>query len=112
VIKVTFYRDSFNRLSSFYADGHADFAEAGDDIVCSAVSSVLQAARLGLEMYARIPLDLEQKPGHLRITWPDNKRNDPAVNAIVETARLSVEQIARQFPENVECNIEALERVR
>ena len=112
MIKVTFYRDSFNRLSSFYADGHADFAEAGDDIVCSAVSSVLQAARLGLEMYVRVPLEVEQKKGHIRITWPENKRNDVAIMAIVETARLSVEQIARQFPENVECNIATLDRVR
>ena len=112
MIKVTFYRDSFNRLSSFIADGHADFAEFGDDIVCSAVSAVLQAARLGLEMYVRVQLDLEQRPGFIRITWPENRRNDVAINAIVETARMSVEQIARQFPENVECNIETPNKVR
>lgn len=111
MIKVTFYRDSFNRLSSFFADGHADFAEAGDDIICSAVSSVLQAARLGLEMYVRVPLEVEQRKGHIRISWPENRRGDIAINAIVETARLSVEQIARQFPENVHCNIEAESRV-
>lgn len=106
MIKVTFYRDSFNRLSSFFADGHADFAEAGDDIICSAVSSVLQAARLGLEMHVRVPLDVEQRKGHIRISWPKERRGDIAISAIVETARLSVEQIARQFPENVHCNIE------
>ena len=54
----------------------ASQAEAGDDIVCSAVSSVLQAARLGLEMYVRVPLEVEQRKGHIRITWPENRRGD------------------------------------
>lgn len=112
MIKVTFYEDSRKRLSSFFADGHADFAEAGDDIVCSAVSAVLQAARLGLEMHLRVHLEVEQKLGHIRITWPETLRSDPAVEAIVQTARLSVEQIARQFPANVRCNIELDNRVR
>jgi uncharacterized protein YsxB (DUF464 family) len=111
VIKVTFYEDSRKRLSSFFADGHADFAEAGDDIVCSAVSAVLQAARLGLEMYVRTDVSVEQKKGHIRISWPETMRSDPAVKAIVETARLSVEQIARQFPANVHCNNAPEDRV-
>jgi hypothetical protein len=52
----------------------------------------------------RTDVSVEQKKGHIRISWPETMRSDPAVKAIVETARLSVEQIARQFPANVHCN--------
>ena len=35
--------------NAIYIEGHADYAEHGKDIVCSAVSAVLQTAQLGLK---------------------------------------------------------------
>jgi uncharacterized protein YsxB (DUF464 family) len=101
MLEVTFYRDSRQRLSSVFALGHAGFAEHGEDIVCAAVSAILQAARLGLEAHVRIPLDVQQNSGELRITWPESARDDTALVAIVTTAELSTEQIARQYPTHV-----------
>ena len=100
-MQVTFYRDGQERLSSVFARGHADFAEHGQDIVCAAVSAILQALRLGLETYAGIPLDADQEPGELHVRWPENARDDPSLRAIVTTAELSVERIAEQYPEQV-----------
>jgi len=100
-LQVTFYRDGQERLSSVFARGHADFAEHGQDIVCAAVSAILQALRLGLETYAGIPLDADQEPGELHVRWPENARDDPSLRAIVTTAELSVERIAEQYPEQV-----------
>jgi len=101
VLDVTFRRDSRDRLSSIFADGHAGFAEHGEDIVCAAVSAILQAARLGLQAHARTPLDVVQDSGRLELRWPEGRRDDEAVKAIVATAELSVEQIAAQYPEHV-----------
>jgi uncharacterized protein YsxB (DUF464 family) len=101
VLEVVFYRDSRDRLSSIFASGHAGFADSGDDIVCAAVSAILQAARLGLESYANVPLDARQRSGEFHIAWSDSARDLEAVRAIVATAELSVEQIARQFPTHV-----------
>ncbi len=101
MVEVTFYRDSRDRLSSVFARGHADFAEHGQDIVCAAVSAILQAVRVGLETYAGIPLDAEQEPGELHLRWPDSARDDAALRAIVTTAELSIERIAEQYPEQV-----------
>ncbi len=101
MLEVTFYRDSRPRLSSVFALGHAGFADAGEDIVCAAVSAILQAARLGLEAHARVPLEVTQEAGELRMRWPEAARDDAAVVAIVTTAELSTEQIARQYPSHV-----------
>ncbi|MDE2482188.1 MAG: ribosomal-processing cysteine protease Prp [bacterium] len=101
MLEVTFYRDGRDRLSRFCASGHAAFAEHGEDIVCAAVSAILQAARLGLEAHAKIAIDVTQRSGELDLRIPESARDDAAVTAIVATAELSVEQIAKQFPAHV-----------
>ncbi|HEY5426357.1 MAG TPA: ribosomal-processing cysteine protease Prp [Candidatus Tumulicola sp.] len=101
MLEVVFSRDSRNRLSSIFAAGHAEFAIDADDLVCAAVSAILQAARLGLEEYAGVELDAEQRSGEFRVAWPEGRRDDQSVRAIVATAELAVEQIARQYPEHV-----------
>ena len=101
MLVVTFRWDSRKRLSSVFADGHADTAVHGEDIVCAAVSAILQAARLGLEEHAKVALEVEQRPGRLALRWPEDRRDDPAVVAIITTAKLAVAQIAEQYPANV-----------
>jgi len=101
VLEVTFYRDERDRLAGVSARGHADFADHGQDIVCAAVSAVLQAARLGLEEHAGIELEARQSPGALRLRWPEERRDLAGLRAIVATAELAVAQIARRFPDHV-----------
>lgn len=101
MLDVTFRRDSRDRLSSVFADGHAAFADHGEDIVCAAVSAILQAARLGLQEVVRTPLDVVQESGRLELRWPEARRDDEALKAILTTAELSVRQIAAQYPTHV-----------
>jgi uncharacterized protein YsxB (DUF464 family) len=101
VLEVTFSRDSRQRLSSVFATGHAEFADRGEDIVCAAVSAILQAARLGLEAHAGLALDVHQSSGILRIDVPQADRDREDVRAILATAELAIVQIASQFPDHV-----------
>ncbi len=101
MLEVTFYEDGRQRLSSFFATGHADAGVHGEDVVCAAVSAVLQAARLGLEEYERVDLAVEQKSGNMRLTVPETRRDDEGVRAILAAAALSVRQIAAQYPQHV-----------
>lgn len=101
MLEVIFYRDEGDRLAGISAHGHADFAEYGEDVVCAAVSAVLQAARLGLEEHARVDLEVRQAPGELRLRWPETGRGLDSVDAIVATAELAVAEIARRFPDHV-----------
>ena len=54
MIRVTYLREQ-GRLVGFDCKGHADYAEQGQDIVCSAVSVLAQTAVLGLVQVAHIP---------------------------------------------------------
>jgi uncharacterized protein YsxB (DUF464 family) len=101
VVTVSFRRDSRNRLSSVFADGHAGWADAGDDIVCAAASAILQAALLGLTDVAHVAVTAERTPGRLAMRWPEAERDNSDVRAIVATAELSIESIAHDFPEHV-----------
>jgi len=71
--------------------------------VCAAVSAILQAARLGLEEHAHVEPAARQAKGTFRLHWPPQRRADPAVEAIVNTAKLAIERIAQEYPEHVRC---------
>ncbi|HKU82086.1 MAG TPA: ribosomal-processing cysteine protease Prp [Candidatus Tumulicola sp.] len=105
MVEVVFRQDSRQRLSSISARGHAEFAVDADDLVCAAVSAVLQAARLGLEEHAGARLEARQRSGEFFVAWPAARRDDAAVSAIAATARLAIEQLARQYPEHVRCTL-------
>jgi prepilin-type processing-associated H-X9-DG protein len=103
-MNVTFRKDSRQRLSSLFADGHVELPETSSDefsLVCAAVSGILQAARLGLEAHVKVPLDATQSSGSLSLRWPSSCREDERVQAIVDTARLAIAQIASQYPKHV-----------
>ena len=99
MVEIRIFRDSRDRLSSFFATGHAGWAEHGQDVVCAAISTALQSAWLGLSEVASVPVAADKADGTLRLSWPENVRDDPAVRAIVGTAARTVEVIAGQYPE-------------
>jgi hypothetical protein len=107
VLEISFVHDNRGRLAAVRAFGHAGHGDSEYDLVCAAVSAILQAARLGLEEHAKVALDASQESGALDMAWPPGARDDAAVVAIVRTAELAVRQIAGQYPAHVRCNTEA-----
>ncbi len=101
MLEVRFRRDSRQRLSSVLAQGHAQAGVAGDDIVCAAASAILQAAELGLSAYAGLPNVAARSEGRMAFVIPESDRERADVKAIVSTAELAIEALARQFPVNV-----------
>ncbi|MBD5655414.1 MAG: ribosomal-processing cysteine protease Prp [Candidatus Eremiobacteraeota bacterium] len=101
MVRVHIRKDSRERLSSFLATGHAGWADSGEDVVCAAVSTMLQTAWLGLSEIAKIDVRGSRGNGRLELKWPPERRDDPGVLAIVATAALAVERIAMQYPDHV-----------
>ncbi len=105
MVEVRIREDGRARLSSFFASGHAGWAEDGKDIVCAAVSAILQAAWLGLSEVAHVEVagtrKKTQSEAVLELAWPQGSRDDAGVKAIVTTAALSIERIAAQYPDHV-----------
>ena len=101
MVEVRFTRDSRGRLSSLFATGHAEFGAFPDDVVCAAVSAILQATYAGLQDVARLEFDGRRASGKLSIPIPEAARERQDVSAIVATAAISLEQLARQYPDHV-----------
>jgi uncharacterized protein len=96
MLDVRFRRDSRDRLSSVVSRGHAEQAEHGEDVVCAAVSALLQAAWAGLTDVAQVDVSGHRTPGDLVMRWPAEVRDRADVHAIVATAELAIRQIASQ----------------
>ncbi len=69
--------------------------------MCAAVSTLLQAAWLGLSEVAGVEVAGSRAGGRLELAWPAGARDDAAAQAIVATVALSVERIATQYPDHV-----------
>lgn len=102
------YRDGRDRFAGFSARGHADFAEYGQDIVCAAVSAILQATRLGLEHYAAGDIEAAQDVGAMRLIVREGGRDAESVAAIGTTARLAIVHIARRYAGHIALSDETL----
>lgn len=107
MVEVRIRRDSRSRLSSFLATGHAGWSDPGTDVVCAAVSTILQSAWVGLRDVAGVKPTARRAKGRLLLRWPKETRSDRGVRAIVETAARSVEYLAKQHPRHVKVVNEA-----
>ena len=100
MITVTICR-SENDITGFTVDGHANFKPPGEDIVCSAVSVLTQAALLGLAQH--ILIDYSISEGHMECRLPELDEVDKIrAEAILETMLLGLKNIEKNYPGYVE----------
>lgn len=55
--------------TNIQVDGHANYAEAGKDIICSAVSMLTQNLISSMEALTDDSVDYEILPGHIKINY-------------------------------------------
>ncbi len=103
MIKVTFYRSSEHYLS-FIARGHSHFDVEGKDIVCAAVSALVQhTARILSDQGDAV---VKKSKGRLEISLKNqNELSDLLINELYK----SLSDLQEQFPANlsVEVNVDA-----
>ncbi|ADO83170.1 MULTISPECIES: ribosomal-processing cysteine protease Prp [Ilyobacter] len=90
------------RIVFFSAEGHAGFAEHGEDIVCAALSTALQFPIAHLdEVLDIVPRYEISEDGLLKVDFRgvDLKGNDRELNVLLEMMYLTVKQLAREYSE-------------
>lgn len=90
-------------LTRFEMRGHADFAPAGQDIVCAA-ASMLAAALAARCREIAAPGELRQcslSPGHAVIRIDPAPGNRAAFRESFETVRAGLALIEKNYPENL-----------
>ncbi len=107
--KVKFSRRN-GKFVAVECDGHSDYAEYGMDIVCAALSSVVQTAVLGLMQVAGIGVDyqVDEERGYLKATLPSDVTDQQAHDAdvILKTAYLGASDLYEQFSDYINVEVE------
>ena len=91
------YQDKI--LSGIDSRGHSGYSHRGSDIICAAVSALMQSLILGLEDIAQVQgLEVKADPQIplIRVTWP--KHEQERICLLTNTTAESLKQIARENP--------------
>lgn len=98
MIKVTVNRNDEGKILGFRVTGHAGYGEYGKDIICAAVSAVVQTAILGVENLAKIKVDKFVSEGKVVFQIIDVALEDRVkVDSILETMVLGLKDIAGEY---------------
>ncbi len=84
--------------------GHSDLADKGSDIVCSAVSALIQTFAGGVEseLQAVLSGNLDAGNCNLRVCVPESRKQ--ALKAVFKVFKFGFRKIAGSYPEQVKLN--------
>ena len=100
MIRIDLLSDKDGLIREFTVNGHAGYDRAGKDIVCAAVSAVVQTAVIGLTDAAGINVRHVQQNGYLRCTLPENMNAEEkkAAGLILNTMLAGLKSIQMGYP--------------
>ncbi len=99
-----------NVILGFTCEGHADYAAAGSDIVCAAVSALTATCVNALESVANIQAKVKRRPkdAYLQVLLPENitedQRHDSQV--LLKCLQQGIGDLAEQYPKHVHLSIQ------
>ncbi len=101
-----------NKIFEVECDGHTNYGEKGEDIVCASLSSIVQTAVLGLLMIALVELDMKRndEDGYLKFTLPKNldEEQDIKACAILDTMLCGISDLYESFSDYIELEVKNL----
>lgn len=97
---IDIVRNKQKRIIEFSVQGHSNYANYGEDIVCAGISALTQAALLGLVEHLKLAVVHEVKPGLLKVTLTEQLLDERS-DAILETMVLGLRQIAQAYKKHV-----------
>ncbi len=96
-------------ITEIECDGHTNYGEAGEDIVCAALSSIVQTALLGLLTVAKVNAKStrDDKRGYIKITLPEGlsveKQHDADI--ITNTMLMGISDLNEGFSDFIELEV-------
>ena len=98
-----------NHIVSVECDGHTAYGEYGEDIVCAALSSIVQTAVLGLMSVAGINIDWKRDDsrGYLKLVIPSGLTELQTIqaDAILNTMLCGVSDLYQGFSDFIELEV-------
>ena len=94
-----------DRITGFSVSGHSGYAEAGQDIVCAAISAVVTMAEAtindvcGAKAKVRVK---EQENARITLTLPASCDEEESVQAVLAGMMLTLCSMRDDYPDNIE----------
>ncbi len=101
MIEITLYKQG-DKLIGIESKGHSGSARKGNDIICAAVSVLMQALHLGLRQVARLETLIyyaDEKLPLMRLVW--HEKEYARAYTLSETVAESLKVIAQDNPKYV-----------
>lgn len=101
-----------NKIFEVECDGHTNYGEKGEDIVCASLSSIVQTAVLGLLMVATVKVDMKRddENGYLKFTIPEKLDESEEVKAcaILDTMLCGISDLYESFSDYIELEVKSV----
>lgn len=107
MIHVRIIKEPSGRISVFEMDGHANFAEHGQDLVCAGASAVSFGAVNAIMQLTSIEPDVEQGTdgGYLRVAFPETEQ-DAEVQLLLNAMIVSLQTIELDYADFIKISFE------
>ncbi len=86
------------RYEAFEFSGHVGIDTKGKDVVCAAISAIVQATIIGINEVLKEEIAYTIKDGKVKCTV--NSKNE-CVQAMIKTLYKTTKQLAAQYPKNL-----------
>lgn len=99
MIKVRVQRTPAGNIAGIRVDGHAGFADPGEDIVCAGVTALVVTALIGLKRVAEHPHEGKATSGQMYCRLKEGGTPESLAKAqvILETVLLGLQDIAKDY---------------
>ena len=99
--KITFHKTAAGEYKGFTCDGHAGFADYGEDIVCAAISVLIINTVNSLEQITgeQMRVDTDEDAGMIRCRFANQPLKETS-KVLIDSLVLGLTQIEKQYGKN------------
>lgn len=103
MLKVSVGRDKAGRTQSISVKGHAGYAEAGEDIVCAAVTAIMTTTITGMTDILDLEPESIVEEGHISLTleYPEDEALAGQAQLLLETCALGLRQLELSYQDYI-----------
>mgnify|MGYP003543305381 FL=1 len=93
-----------DRITGFSVSGHSGYAEAGQDIVCAAISAVVTMAEATINDVcgAKAKVRVKEEDARITLTLPTSCDEEESVQAVLAGMLLTLCSMREDYPDYIE----------
>ena len=93
-----------DRITGFSISGHSGYADAGQDIVCAAISAVVNMAETTINDVcgAKAKVRVKDEQARITLTLPTSCDEEEAVQAVLSGLMLTLINLREDYPDYIE----------